>query len=31
MCDIPTKMLKQHAIPNSTELKDLFIKMVQKN
>ena len=31
MCDIPIKMLKQRAIPNSTELKDLFIKMLQKN
>ena len=37
MCQIPIKMLKQHAIPNSslqipnTKLKDLFTKSVQKN
>ena len=32
MCQIPTKILKQHAITNSNlhNLKDLFIKRVQK-
>ena len=33
MCQIPIKILKEHAIPNSSipNLKDLFIKNVQKN
>ena len=33
MCQIPIKMLKEHATPNSsfTYLKDLFIKRVHKN
>ena len=31
ICQIPIKMLKQEATPNSSLDKDLFIKNVQKN